>query len=97
MGKLAEDDRITAESLLGQTMTVRLDYRETHFNFVSRLAEQEDIYYYFNHEGLLAITRNRSLRFATTRANMSPLARVTVMPAFASSDITMKGSKILQN
>jgi uncharacterized protein involved in type VI secretion and phage assembly len=50
MGKLAENDRITAESLLGQTMTVRLDYRETHFNFVSRLAEQEGIYYYFNHE-----------------------------------------------
>lgn len=27
-----------------------VQYRETHFNFVSRLAEQEGIYYYFTHE-----------------------------------------------
>lgn len=33
-----------------RTWTYCVQYRETHFNFVSRLMEQEGIYYYFSHE-----------------------------------------------
>jgi type VI secretion system secreted protein VgrG len=41
------DDRLSGDY---QSWTYCVQYRETDFNFVSRLMEQEGIYYYFSHE-----------------------------------------------
>lgn len=41
------DDRLSADY---RTWEYCVQYRETHFNFVSRLMEQEGIYWYFTHE-----------------------------------------------
>ncbi|MBK1721536.1 type VI secretion system tip protein TssI/VgrG [Thiocystis violacea] len=41
------DDRLSAQY---RTWEYCVQYRETHFNFVSRLMEQEGMYWYFTHE-----------------------------------------------
>jgi type VI secretion system secreted protein VgrG len=52
MGQLQADSLMTVESSVGATESRNyiVQYRETDFNFVSRLAEHAGIYYYFVHD-----------------------------------------------
>ena len=57
-----------------------VQYRETDFNFVSRLMEQEGIYYYFTHDN-----GKHTLVLADSPAAHNPIAGTSKLPYFAPS------------